>query len=367
MKKHLLAAAVAAAIAMPAVAQVTISGYYEISVANTDFDTAGTNATSAMGSGLLGSNRFTISGSEDLGGGLKAGFRLESGLSSATGGAGSSGAGPDVLFNRGTEVNLSGAFGMVRFGKLDHQGGENTDIVASVTGNIGLSNGATSNANNDGPEGVEMGSDRDGTIAYRTPTFMGGFFEIAYTSDDQITSALSGNGVDAAVSLTAANTTTAATHTAQGALTSVYYQGSFSGVNVRAGYAKQDKGSGVSADTHNASRTGVGVSYNFGVAEVGFSIAKLTTLANTKNTESIFGIKVPLASGVDVRATYQSFDANGSAATSADFKQLDVAIVKALSKRTNMFAAYSDIDMGTGATGTSGDRAIAQVGVSHSF
>jgi len=365
MKKHLIAAAVAAAVAVPAFAQVSISGYYEIGVGNTDYDTAGTDSVSSAGNGLLGSNRFAITGSEDLGGGLKAGFRLESSLASATGGAGSSGAGPDVLFNRGAEVNLSGAFGMIRVGKFDHQGGENTDIVASITGNIGLSNGATSNSNNDGPEGVEMGSDRDGTIAYRTPTIMGGFFEVAYTSDDQITSALSGNGADAAVSLTTANTTTAATHTAQGALTSIYYQGAFSGVNVRAGYAKQDKKA--TADTHNASRAGVGVTYNFGVAEVGISYARLTTLTNTKNTENIFGIKVPLAGGLDVRATYQDYDANGSAATSADFKQLDVALVKSLSKRTNVYAAYSDIDMGTGATGTSGDRAVAQVGITHSF
>jgi predicted porin len=358
MKKHLIAAAVAAAVAVPAFAQVSISGYYELGVGNTDYDTAGTDSVSSAGNGLLGSNRFAITGSEDLGGGLKAGFRLESSLASATGAAGSTGAGPDVLFNRGAEVNLSGAFGMIRVGKFDHQGGENTDIVASITGNIGLSNGATTNANNDGPEGVEMGSDRDGTIAYRTPTIMGGFFEVAYTSDDQITAAVSGNAADASGS-------TAATHTAQGALTSIYYQGAFSGVNVRAGYAKQDKKD--SADTHNASRAGVGVTYDFGVAQVGISYARLTTLTNTKNTENIFGIKVPLAGGLDVRATYQDYDANGSAATSADFKQLDLALVKSLSKRTNVYAAYSDIDMGTGATGTSGDRAVAQVGITHSF
>jgi len=363
MKKHLIAAAVAAAVAMPAAAQVTIGGYIELGVANTDFDTAGTDSTSATGSGLLGSSRLVISGSEDLGGGLKAGFRLESSITPATGVLGNVGAGPDVLFNRGTEVNLSGAFGMVRIGKLDHQGGENTDIVAAVTGNIGLSNGATSNANNDGPEGVEIGSDRAGTIAYRTPTFMGGFFEIGYTSDDQITAAVSGNGSDGSISTASANTV--ATHTAQGAVTSIYYQGSFSGVNVRAGYAKQDKKD--SADTHNASRTGFGATYNFGVAEVGFSVARLTTLTNTKNTENIFGIKVPLGGGLDVRATYQDYDENGSAATSKDFKQIDIAVVKALSKRTNVFAAYSDIDAGTGATGTSGDRAIAQVGITHSF
>jgi predicted porin len=364
MKKQLIAAAVASAFVMPAMAQnVTIGGYFEASAVSTNFSENTTPDTNAVDQGFLGSSRMAISGSEDLGGGLKAGFRLESSLGvsgTVSGGAGSSGAGPDVLFNRGAELNISGPFGMVRIGKFDHQGGENTDIVSTFTGNIGLSQGATTNSNNDGPDGVEIGSDRDGTIAYRTPAIAGGYFEIAYTQDDQIDAARSGNNADIVVANAGV---TDATHTAQGAVTSVYYQGTIGGVNVRAGYAKQDK----KTEAVNAARYGVGFHYNLGVAEIGLSYAKLTTLTDTENKELLVGVKVPLGNGLDLRGTYQDYDAGGSAATSADYKQVDIALVKTLSKRTNAYIGYSDINAGVGATGTSVDRTVMRVGVSHTF
>jgi predicted porin len=354
MKKQLIAAAVASAFAVPAMAQnVTISGYFEASMASTNYNIATQADSTAMDQGILGSSRWAINASEDLGGGLKAGLRLESSLGvsgTVSGGAGSSGDGPDVLFNRGAELNLSGAFGMVRLGKFDHQGGENTDIVASFTGNIGLSAGASTNSNNDGPEGVEMGSDRDGTIAYRTPTFAGGYVEVAHTTDDQITAALSGN----------------AGATVQGALSSVYYQGTLGGVNVRAGYAKQDAKT-AAAETHTASRYGIGFHYNFGVVEAGVSYAKLTTNTNTENKELLVGIKAPLGNGLDIRATYQDYDQAGSTTTASDYKELTVALVKTLSKRTNAYIGYTDWNGGVGALTTSQDKAIMRVGMSHSF
>jgi len=365
MKKQLIAAAVATAFAIPAMAQnVSITGYLEAAVAATNNDAAATADTQTVGNGLLGSPRLIISGSEDLGGGLKAGFRVESSLSPSTGAAGSTGAGPDVLFNRGAEVNLSGAFGMVRIGKFDHQGGENTDGVSAVVGNSALMVGSRSGANNDGPVGVEMGSDRDGTIAYRTPTIAGGYVEIAHTQKNQITSGVSGNGADAAVSLTAANTTTAATHTAQGALTSFYYQGTVNGLDIRVGYASQDK----VTEAVDASRYGFSLAYDFGAAQVGVQYAKLSNLTNVDNKETALGVKVPLGNGFDVRALYKRFDSAGT--TADDFKRLDLIAVKTLSKRTNVYAAYSNFDAGVGAATTNlggVDRSIMYLGASHSF
>ena len=355
MKKQLIAAAVASAFAVPAMAQnVTISGYFEASMASTNYNVATQADVTAMDQGILGSSRWAINASEDLGGGLKAGLRLESSLgtsSTVSGSAGSTGDGPDVLFNRGAELNLSGAFGMVRIGKFDHQGGENTDIVAAFTGNIGLSQGATTASNNDGPEGVEMGSDRDGTIAYRTPTFGGGYFEIAHTSDDQISATVSGNH--------------ATVPTVQGALTSIYYQGNLGGVNLRAGYAKQD--AKAAGETQAATRYGVGFHYDFGVIEAGLSYAKLTTATNSENKELLVGVKAPLGNGLDLRATYQDYNADGSTTTASDYKELTVALVKTMSKRTNAYVAYTDWNGGVGATGTSQDKAIMRVGMSHSF
>ena len=63
--------------------------------------------------GLFDNNsRFGFKGTEDLGGGLKAGFQLESGFNSDTG------ASAATFFGRQSEVNLSGGFGTVRLGNF---------------------------------------------------------------------------------------------------------------------------------------------------------------------------------------------------------------------------------------------------------
>ena len=64
-------------------------------------------------------SRWGIRGTEDLGGGLKAGFTLESGFNSDTGtGSGWTHPTTGMSFARQSEVNLSGGFGMVRLGNF---------------------------------------------------------------------------------------------------------------------------------------------------------------------------------------------------------------------------------------------------------
>jgi len=362
MKKNLVAAAVATAFAVPALAQnVSIGGYLEAAAVATNWDAAGSADTQTVTSGLLGSSRLVISGSEDLGGGLKAGFRLESSINTATGAAGSTGAGPDVLFNRGAEVNLSGAFGMVRIGKFDHQGGENTDGASAVVGNSLLMVGSRSGANNDGPVGVEIGSDRDGTIAYRTPTFAGGYVEVAHTQKSQISATSSGNGADRADT---AGGIVMQTHTAQGAVSSIYYQGNVSGLDIRAGYASQAK----VVEAFDATRYGFSLAYDLGGAQVGVQYAKMSTLTDVDNKEVGLGVKVPLGNGFDVRLAYKRFDSANT--TADDHKRLDLIGVKTLSKRTSLYAAYSNIDAGVGAATAnlgSVDRTVMYLGATHSF
>ena len=72
MKKHLLAIAVASAVAVPAMAQVSISGRIDTSIQRAE-DSAG-KSTTRIDSNLLTTNEIVIAGTEDLGGGLKAGF-----------------------------------------------------------------------------------------------------------------------------------------------------------------------------------------------------------------------------------------------------------------------------------------------------
>jgi len=105
MKKSLLALAVLSAFAGAASAQssVTLSGGIDVAVQRT-------NGAWNMSTGNSGRSNFTLSGTEDLGGGMKAGFQIEHGFDPSTGTAGT------PFWGRQAEVNLSGGFGTVRLG-----------------------------------------------------------------------------------------------------------------------------------------------------------------------------------------------------------------------------------------------------------
>ena len=111
-KKHLLLALVAATGASTVMAQSSVTLYGRV---NTTVERQKVGDVSTTG--LFNNNsRWGVRGTEDLGGGLKAGFQLESGFESDTG-AGSSSTG-GMTFGRQSEVNLSGGFGMVRLGNF---------------------------------------------------------------------------------------------------------------------------------------------------------------------------------------------------------------------------------------------------------
>jgi len=105
------------------------------------------------------SSRFGLRGVEDLGGGLKAGFQIESGFSSDTG------VSDPVFFRRQSELNLGGDFGLLRLGNFTAES-YNTTLET------------TSLHNHDTGSSADLLYSyvmRDiNKIAYRLPTF-GGF------------------------------------------------------------------------------------------------------------------------------------------------------------------------------------------------
>ncbi len=107
MKKSILAIAVAATMAAPAVVMAAPTVYGNLHVTIVDADSndniALTSNTSAIG----------LKGSEDLGNGLKAIYKVEFQLDAASGS--SSG---DALTNRDTFVGLKGGMGTVKFGLM---------------------------------------------------------------------------------------------------------------------------------------------------------------------------------------------------------------------------------------------------------
>ena len=162
MKKTLIAlAAVAATGAAFAQSSVTLYGVADASLAKVTGKSAYLSSAGTMNNGT---SRWGVRGTEDLGGGLKAGFNFEQGLSLNDGSLSKAGAGE---FGRAAWMNLSGGFGELRLGRTlnpsfyaaaawELTGAANYSVVVSQFG------------------GVLGGIRNSSQIAYTTPN-MGGF------------------------------------------------------------------------------------------------------------------------------------------------------------------------------------------------
>ena len=108
MKRTLIVAAIATLTTGAALAQSSVTVYGRLNL-SLERQNANGIKTSVMQNN---SSRIGFKGSEDLGGGIKAGFQLEHGFNADTGTVGSS------FWGRQSEVNLSGGFGTLRLGNF---------------------------------------------------------------------------------------------------------------------------------------------------------------------------------------------------------------------------------------------------------
>jgi GBP family porin len=124
MKKTVLALAALAAVSTSALAQssVTLYGVVDASLENVK----GNDSVTRVSSDAFNSSRLGVRGVEDLGGGLKAKFTLESSIATDTG---SSGTG--AFWTRGAWVALEGGFGEVRVGRQD-------SLIGALAGNTNI-------------------------------------------------------------------------------------------------------------------------------------------------------------------------------------------------------------------------------------
>lgn len=111
MKKTLIALAALASTAAFAQSSVTLYGVADVALTKQ----TGVSAAVMSAGGLNnGTSRWGVRGTEDLGGGLKAGFNFEQGLSLGDGSISKAGGGE---FGRAAWMNLSGGFGDLRLGR----------------------------------------------------------------------------------------------------------------------------------------------------------------------------------------------------------------------------------------------------------
>ena len=173
MKKTLIAASVAGAFLSTSAMAANVEMYglinMGLSYSHSDTDQGTKTDKFSMENGQEFGSHWGLRGSEDLGNGLKLGFVLESGIESDTGNLDTKQGGR--LFGREAQMNLSGSFGTLSFGRMP--------IFGSVLGANGLFRAieplfanyttgfSTSNAT------ASMWTRVDNAISYKTPTFAG--------------------------------------------------------------------------------------------------------------------------------------------------------------------------------------------------
>ena len=186
MKKSLVALAAFAAVGAFAQSTVTLSGNIKAGVAHTKYSGGPIATTNGNGLSLAdGSSRFIIGGTEDLGGGLKAVFQIDTRFRADDNGGATTGAlatapaatiaTASPLAGGNTFVGLSGGFGLVQLGKLDthyclgsdQHGSRATALQASSCAILGFVNGATPGT------AIANASRSQNIIRYTTPNFSG--------------------------------------------------------------------------------------------------------------------------------------------------------------------------------------------------
>ncbi len=313
MKKHLLAIAVASAVAVPAMAQVSISGRIDTSIQRVE-DNAG-KSFSRVDSDLISTNQIIIAGSEDLGGGLKASFSIVSPFASDTNSLGFNFGG------RGATLSLSGGFGTIDLGRSPGNM-SNSIMASSVVGNLG--NTATTQAR------------PDNSINYVSPN-MGGL----------VVRVLHGLGNDQADPRTGEQTEVSLSYSA-GPLLLRLARADYDGVGTFG----------------NGDELQAQVDYNFGVAKLNARYRKQTS--DTAATQSLkrygVGVEVPMGNGLKAAFDYQDWDNNAAANT--DQTKMTFALFKDLSKRTNIYAALQ-MENFDSATLEAGET--LEIGIRHNF
>ncbi|MFC5495935.1 porin [Caenimonas terrae] len=356
---------------------VTLSGIVDVNVQR--FDSGSVGKATMVGNGGLSTSRLVFRGTEDLGGGLYAGFWLEGSINPDTG------EGRNSNLNNQPSGAVAGTAGTVGF-KFDRQ-----SYVSLGTKSLGE---------------LRMGHDF-------IPTHWNSIYFDPFNA----------NGVARAGNLTFAGVTTAPLPSAITASNSVSYwlpanlggvyglvmvaagENSSNAANAhdgnlagfRLGYAAGpfDVAVAMTRTRNTASATigdythaNVGGTYNAGFAKF-FALyntvkVKLSTGDLRKDTMEV-GAHIPVGPAGRIRLSYAVLDdrsaaaltnANGSARSSNDVRQWGIGYVHDLSKRTALYGTYASMsNRGQAAYALSGGRAPLpgekttglEVGIRHSF
>jgi predicted porin len=290
-------------------------------------------AQTKIDSGGLNGSRWGLRGSEDLGGGLKGNFVLESGFNIDTGGFASNSAGG--IFGRNAWVGLSGGFGAVKLGRSYTA---YDDVRGNIVGGV-VFDSAFSPIGDVFGVGGDYASRGNNQFHYATPNFGGISAGFSHSLGEDKTATAS------ASSITAFNV--------------AYANGPIS-----AGYAYQgEKAVGGVGGTDK---------YNFIGGAYDFGFAKLTAVFNTRkqNTdedqEVAIGVQVPFGA-VTLGAGFASNKNELGSATVAKSDGFGLAATYDLSKRTTVYAGIRATKVEDGAGVETNKTNLTAVGIRHRF
>jgi predicted porin len=421
MKKSLLVLAVAAAVPVLAQAQtnVTLYGRVDASVGSESRGTtsavtgsgataiaAGTKGGSAVSllSGVQSSNRWGVRGSEDLGGGLKAIFNLESGFDADVGrgfgqatqnsgisnssgglaaGATTSNTAGGLDFRRRSVVGLEGGFGSLVFGR-DYDPVFRVLLGSDTLGlghyaNVHTIVGASTAFAGQRTYGVRI----DNGLHYVTPSLGGFVVRAAYGFSEQFNTS-AGSAAVAQTATSAAKDAVGGYTKSTGRAVSLAAEYAAGPLYVGLGYRANTVAAGPSA-TLAALQTGtdkfitLGARYNFGAFAVNGGYQR-SDLANGVNgavdSKSIWiGGDVQAGPG-RLHAQFGRIDPTGAGKAST----IGITYNYPLSKRTNAYATLGQVKnnsstnyaLGTSSTtvfaaGNGGDPRGIALGVGHNF
>ncbi|NHC07082.1 porin [Azonexus fungiphilus] len=357
MQKKIIALAVAAMASGAAFAQsnVTVYGIADMGYNYSSSSEAAVKVKSRSGvdSGLQSGSRLGFKGTEDLGNGLKALFTYEMGLNVDQGTSAQGGR----TFGRQAFVGLTGDFGTVLAGRVyTPQFGlvfKVDPFAAGTVGDVSYGRGVYTMATGR-LVGVPGEIRLDNVVAYVTPTF-GGFNVIAaYTKEGIGDEERTDKGVKNA------------DHTVWAINPNFTYGNLFVGAN----YHKVDRD-----DLDAQSKVwDLGATYDFGVAKLHalYGQAKDSVGAqNNKDKKWMVGASAPIGK-FTVLASYSRLKSEGNVAALDGDKvsKWSLGSTYALSKRTNLYAAYAKMStndnaegqFGVGGTGGAVDAGMYQTG-----
>lgn len=339
-KLYLSVLGLACAAGAHAQSSVTLWGVVDLNLQRTTAD--GVGSVTALNNGGLSTSQLGFRGTEDLGGGLRAGFWLEGSLNPDNGtgrptntnnqasGAGTAGGG--LTFDRRSYVSLAGGWGELRLGHDFVPTHYNSIYFDPFNANgVARAGNLTFAGAGAGSAPLPTAITASNSVSYWLPPDLGGVYGVAMV-------ALGENASGAADSR-------------DGGLTSVrlgYAKGAFdvAGAFSRTRYA-------TTATVGNYTHANLGGSWNAGFAKFFalYNDVKTGLAAGTVRKRTIeIGAHIPVGTNGRVRLSYARLDdrsdtglrnADGTQRSANDARQLGVGYVHDLSKRTALYGSYA--------------------------